>query len=389
MNILKGQRFPLTQICSNSTFQISLQISGTKQAIDFACFGLDIQQNLSNDLYMTFFNQPKTPCGAIELTASIDNSAGFLCNLDMLPATINHLVFTATIDGFETMQQIQTGYLRFLVAGQERARFSFYGIDFKDEKALMLGELYRKDSTWRFCAIGQGFNGGLGALVNHFGGDVVEKSTPLPPVKVSLSKITLEKCGDKISLEKPSNSSGYGRLICNLNWTSDHQQKKGLFGGILNNKKNIDLDLGCLYELFDGTKSVVQALGNSFGSYENSPYIHLASDDRSGASTNGEFLYVNGNRLKDIRRICIFAFIYEGAVNWVQADAVVTVTVPDHPTIEVHLDTPKNNLNMCAVAMLENDNGELKLTKLNEYFKGHRDLDKYYKWGMRWATGSK
>ena len=29
--------------------------------------------------------------------------------------------------------------------------------------------------------------------------------------------------------------------------------------------KGIDLDLGCLYELADGRKGVIQALGNAFG----------------------------------------------------------------------------------------------------------------------------
>lgn len=75
MNILKGQRFPLAQLGSNSIFQIGLQISGSKEAIDFACFGLDVRQKLSNDLYMTFFNQPKTPCGAIELSPPIGDFA--------------------------------------------------------------------------------------------------------------------------------------------------------------------------------------------------------------------------------------------------------------------------------------------------------------------------
>lgn len=388
MDISKGQRFPLAQLCLNSAFEIGLQISGTKEPIDFACFGLDAQQKMSNDLYMTFFNQPKTPCGAIELSTSVGDSAVFLCNLNNLPPSIDRLVFTAAIDGAETMQQIKIGYLRFLVANQEVARFSFTGADFQNEKALMLGELYRKDGAWRFSAIGQGFNGGLAALVNHFGGEVAEKNPEPSPPKVLLSKITLEKRGDKISLKKANNSSGHGRVICNLNWTSGGQQKKGFFGGTVSSNA-IDLDLGCLYELSNGTKHVVQALGNCFGSYESLPYIHLAGDDRSGANADGEFLYINGNHLNDIRRICIFAFIYEGAANWTQANAVVTVTVPEHPIIEVRLDGHQNNRNMCAIAMLENNQGELKLTKLGEYFQGHKELDNHYGWGMRWTAGSK
>jgi tellurite resistance protein TerA len=44
---------------------------------------------------------------------------------------------------------------------------------------------------------------------------------------------------------------------------------------------------------------------------------------------------------------------------------------------------------MCAVAMLENDRGELKLTKLAKYFASHPALDNDYNWGLRWVAGRK
>jgi stress response protein SCP2 len=192
MNILKGQRVALTSLFQNQPqadcFQIGLCVSGNKEVVDFACFGLDSQQKLSDDAYMTFFNQPKTPCGAVELSTPAGDTLGFSCQLAKLPAKIDKLVFTAAIDGATSMRQIQNGHLRFLLAGQEIARFAFSGADFQDEKAVMLGELYRKDGTWRFSAIGQGFNGGMAALVQHFGGEVAEE-TPLP----TSSKLSLEK----------------------------------------------------------------------------------------------------------------------------------------------------------------------------------------------------
>ena len=139
----------------------------------------------------------------------------------------------------------------------------------------------------------------------------------------------------------------------------------------------------------NGAKSVVQALGNCFGDLDRPPYIKLAGDDRSGASSNGEFLYINGERFSEMKRICVFAFIYEGVANWAQADGVVTVTVPGHPVIEVRMDGHQPSKNMCAIAMLENHQGELRITKLAEYFEGHPDLDRHYGWGMRWVEGSK
>src|SRR3546814_10682737 len=59
----------------------------------------------------------------------------------------------------------------------------------------------------------------------------------------------------------------FGEIILNLNWTQA-EQKKGFFGG---GAKNIDLDLGVLFELKNGDKGVIQALGNTFGSFNYDP----------------------------------------------------------------------------------------------------------------------
>jgi tellurite resistance protein TerA len=48
----------------------------------------------------------------------------------------------------------------------------------------------------------------------------------------------------------------------------------------------------------------------------------------------------------------VFAFIYEGSPNWQQANAIVTVSVPNHPVIEVKLDASSSNLRMGAIAMI-------------------------------------
>jgi stress response protein SCP2 len=194
MNIAKGQRLALSSLFATpaqaDAFHIGLSVSGNTDAVDFACFGLDSQQKLSDDAYMTFFNQPKTPCGGLELVTVAGDNSGFFCQLSKLPAKIDKLVFTAAVDGAQSMRQITSGYLRFLVAGQEVTRFAFSGSDFQDEKAVMLGELYRKDGTWRFSAVGQGFNGGMAALVQHFGGEVAEEIAPpaAAPAKLSLEK---------------------------------------------------------------------------------------------------------------------------------------------------------------------------------------------------------
>jgi len=55
MEISKGQRLPLSSLVAGvgvlQTIQIGLQISGLSAAFDFACFGLNAQQKLSDDRY--------------------------------------------------------------------------------------------------------------------------------------------------------------------------------------------------------------------------------------------------------------------------------------------------------------------------------------------------
>ena len=85
----------------------------------------------------------------------------------------------------------------------------------------------------------------------------------------------------------------------------------------------------------------------------------------------------------------MFAFIYEGVPNWAATDGVVTITLPDQPPVEVRMDEARSDHGMCAVAMIENDAGRLKVTKLVEYFKSHPDMDAAYGFGLRWVAGSK
>jgi tellurite resistance protein TerA len=157
----------------------------------------------------------------------------------------------------------------------------------------------------------------------------------------------------------------------------------------LGGNKAIDLDLGCLWELQDGNRGVIQALGEAWGSYRSAPFIQHAGDDRTGAVAQGECIRINGDQLSQIKRILVFAFIYDGVPNWAAADGVTTVKVPGQQDIEVRLDNPTSGQGMCAIAQIENDRGKLKVTKEERYFRGHKEMDRAFGWGMRWVAGSK
>jgi len=197
--------------------------------------------------------------------------------------------------------------------------------------------------------------------------------------------ISLEK-GKKVSLQKTS-AAGLGEILINLNWNSS---PKGFLSGLLGSKKGIDLDLGCLFELKDGRKGAVQALGNAFGSLNYPPFIALDGDDRTGQAVSGENLRINGDQIAQIKRVLVYTFVYEGVANWKQADATVTIKYPGAEDIIVKMDEYDSKNLMCGLVLLENQNDEtFSVEKLVRFFDSHPSLDRAYGWGMNWQAGRK
>ncbi len=198
--------------------------------------------------------------------------------------------------------------------------------------------------------------------------------------------INLQK-GTKVNLKK-STSSGLGEIHVNLNWNA-RPAKKGFFGALFGSP-GIDLDLGCLFELKDGRKGTVQALGNAFGALDRPPYISLDGDDRTGAVAAGENLRINGNQIANIKRILVYTFIYEGVANWQQADATVTIKYPGAEDLIVKMDTYNSTNVMCGLALLENVNDEtFSVEKIVQFYPGHEALDRAFQWGLNWKPGRK
>ncbi|OSC65754.1 stress protein, partial [Streptomyces sp. 4F] len=176
----RGHKARISDLTAGTDLYVGVQISGPGLSFDISCFGLDADERLSDDRYFVFFNQPKTPEESIQLLgAQAGDTESFRVTLDKIPPQIQKLSFTATIDGAGQMSQVASGYIRIVAGGEEVARYPFSGSEFSTERAVMLGDFYLKD-VWRFAAVGQGFDGGLDALLRNFGGEVAEEEAPAP-----------------------------------------------------------------------------------------------------------------------------------------------------------------------------------------------------------------
>ena len=192
MQIERGQRFKLSDVLpAGNKFSLDLQLDTGGLVLDVSCFSVDAQSKLSDERYMTFFNQPRTPCGGVLLEGK-----RFDFDLDRLPSSIHSLIVTLAIDGPGEMKKLGSSVLKLDRDAETVATHRFDGSSYSAERAIMLFDFYRKDGTWRAKAVGQGFNGGLDALIVHFGGEVA----PAPEIKQP-GLVATEASG-KISLEK-------------------------------------------------------------------------------------------------------------------------------------------------------------------------------------------
>ncbi|WP_343518468.1 TerD family protein [Sphingomonas sp.] len=391
MQLQRGEKRGLADLGIGSRCEVAVRFG--LAGVDIAAFGLDAARKIGDDRYVVLFSNPQAPGNAIAMTSSPDK-ASFALDLDALPASIDRIVFTATHDDRPIAEarplsiSIDGGKAEFNVAEH-----------LTNEKAVMMVELYRHSSGWKLGTIAAGFAGGLASLIGHFGGEVADAAPPPPPpapppppppapaapaAPVSLKKITLEKSSPSVSLKKTGDT--FGEITLNLNWSQASGQKRGFFGG---GAKNIDLDLGVLFELQDGYKGVIQALGRSFGDYDREPWIALSGDDRTGAVSAGETIRVNGKFFDRIKRIAVFALIYDGVPNWNKTDGVVRMTIPGQPEVEVQLDEGRDNCRLCGIALLDNEGGSLRMKRHMIYYRDQKEYADDIGIFLRWAAGSK
>jgi len=278
-HMTRGQKTPLDAIACGERCSVTVVAGGPGLSIDVACFGLDAQGKLSDDRYMVFYNQRAAPSGI--RMGDAPGPASFELDLAALPASIVKLVFTAAIDGAGTMNQLGQGSL---ALGQ--ASFSFSGADFAAEKALMIGEIYRHGDGWRFGAVGQGFEGGLSALLAHFGGVEGEQAAaPAPaPTPVRLSKVTLTKAGQKAAVVLKKGGDAPRVLVVKASWVDNGDKRAN----------NDDLDLRAGLLLPDGRMKLISAPGRC-GALDESPFVlHLGDVTSASQKEPGtETIHVN------------------------------------------------------------------------------------------------
>ncbi|WP_106398280.1 TerD family protein [Actinocorallia populi] len=154
--------------------------TGTDFDLDASAIVVDAAGKVLSDGHFVFFNNLKTPDGAVEHTGDNLTGAGegddeqVKVDLVGLPPNAERIVFPVSIyDGANRGQsfgQVRNAFIRVLNAagGTEIARYDLTE-DASTETAMIFGELYRNGAEWKFRAVGQGYASGLQGIAQDFG----------------------------------------------------------------------------------------------------------------------------------------------------------------------------------------------------------------------------
>lgn len=187
INLSKGGNVNLSKTAPTMN-KVDLGLGWNPRATDGKAFDLDAVAFITGedgkvraDGDFVFFNQKVSPCGSV--THNGDNRTGegegddetISVDLSKVPADVAKIVFAVTIhEGQQNNQNfgmVDKAYIRVInqdANGEEVARFDL-SEDGSVEVAMIFGELYRHSGEWKFKAVGQGFNGGLGPLAASYG----------------------------------------------------------------------------------------------------------------------------------------------------------------------------------------------------------------------------
>ena len=174
INLQKGQRetIELPKFIIGLGWDTNSATTGSQFDIDASVFVLGENKKILSDQHFVFYNNLKTPDGAVEHSG--DNLTGdargddeqIRIDLSKIDAQVVEICVVVTIHDAESRRQnfgqIRNSFVR-VFDGVTNAELLKYELDedFSVETAVEFGRIYKRQNVWKFEAVGAGMRGGL------------------------------------------------------------------------------------------------------------------------------------------------------------------------------------------------------------------------------------
>lgn len=169
--------------------------------LDISAFLLTASGRVRTDDDMCFYGQSNCGSGSLILATNEAGKSTFNVNTASVPDDVSTIAFVATV--YENKATI-SAYPEIKLSLGQTLGTAVKGTG-RTESAIILGELYRRNGTWKFRSVLAGYVGGLAELARHFGVSI-KTDTPPPSSKISLVKIVEQKAPKLINLAKKADA---------------------------------------------------------------------------------------------------------------------------------------------------------------------------------------
>lgn len=152
--------------------------------LDASAFMCDANGKVTQERNFVFYNNLESACGSVRHQGDNRTGAGdgddevIAVNLAAVPEDVDKIAVVVTIHteganpgpGEPTFGQVSNAFIRIVDADtqNEVARYDLTE-DASTNRAIIFGEVYRHDGSWKFRAVGQGFDNGLAGMLGHYG----------------------------------------------------------------------------------------------------------------------------------------------------------------------------------------------------------------------------
>jgi tellurium resistance protein TerD len=181
INLQKGQR----ESINAPKFTIGLgwdtnnSSTGSAFDLDASVFILGDNKKIIADEYFVFYNNLKSPDGAVEHTGDNLTGAGdgddeqIKVDLSRIDSKVSEICIVVTIHEAEARKQnfgqVRNSFIRIFDATTNTDILKYeLEEDFSIETAVEFGRIYKKDNNWKFEAVGVGMKGGLQDYLNKY-----------------------------------------------------------------------------------------------------------------------------------------------------------------------------------------------------------------------------
>ncbi len=192
VNLVKGQKISLDKGMKMALIGLGWDTNRYDGRADFdldaSAFMLGANGRVRKDTDFIFYGNLKGDNDCVVHTGdSLEGGSGgddetLFIDFSKVPADVERIAITVTIyeaeERHQNFGQVSNAYVRVArrsseedTVGSEQLRYNL-GEDFSIETALVVCELYRSGSDWKFNAVGAGYQGGLYALCKNYGVNV-------------------------------------------------------------------------------------------------------------------------------------------------------------------------------------------------------------------------